>query len=396
MKSIFRISARFREVGMYKVREAGSKSAEKTFRGANMKRKTIIVLLIAVIAAVSMGVYSFSALFPSKTQEEIQTVKVTRRDLGATVQATGIVKAVVGAEVKVGSRVPGKVVELPVNVGQKVSRGQIIAKLEQEDLEAKVRLREALLAEAEAELERLRKDLDRDIGLAEKNSISVQQFDKTTAEHNIAKARTARAKAELEIAKTELSYATLTAPIDGTVASVNTMQGETVTTGLNAPTFMKIIDLSRLEVWAYVDENDIGNVKVGQEAVFTVASFPGVEFNGKVTSIYPSAVIQDNVVYYITTVGVDNREEKLRPDMTADVGIHLDKRKGVLTVPNKALHREGGKRFAYRYDGTKTEKRYVKTGRKSSSYTEILEGLKENDAVILGEVPAELGNQGGG
>ena len=95
-----------------------------------------------------------------------------------------------------------------------------------------------------------------------------------------------------------------------------------------------------------MDENDIGNVRVGQEAIFTVASYPGVEFKGKVTSIYPSATIQDNVVYYITTVSVDNRDEKLRPDMTADVSVYLDKRKGVLTVPNKALHRGGGKRFA--------------------------------------------------
>ena len=361
-----------------------------------MKRKTIVVLFIASISVVSMGLYSYSALFPTKADKELRTARVTRRDLGATVQATGIVKAMVGAEVKVGSRVPGKVVELPVNVGQKVSRGQIIAKLEQEDLKAKVRLREALLAEAEAEMDRLRKDLDRDTSLAEKNSISTQRFDKTTAEYNVAKARVEKAKAELAITKTELSYATLTAPIDGTVASVNTMQGETVTTGLNAPTFMKIIDLSRLEVWAYVDENDIGSVRTGQEAVFTVASYPGTEFNGKITSIYPSATIQDNVVYYITTVSVDNRNERLRPDMTADVRIYLDQRKGVLTVPNKALHRQGGKKFAYCLDRAKPEKRYVKTGWKNSSYTEILQGLKERESVILGEVPDEMVSQGGG
>jgi len=361
-----------------------------------MKRKTIIVLFIALVAVVSMGLYSYSALFPAKTHEEFRTARVKRRDLGATVQATGTVKAVVGAEVKVGSRVPGKVVELPVNVGQKVSKGQIIARLEQEDLKAKVRLQDAVLAEAEAERERLRRDLDRDRQLAEKDTISAQRFDTTTAQYQVAKARVEKAKAELAIAKTQLSYATLTAPIDGTVASVNTIQGETVTTGLNAPTFMKIIDLSRLEVWAYVDENDIGNVRTGQEAVFTVASYPGAEFKGKVTSIYPSATIQDNVVYYITTVGVDNRDEKLRPDMTADVLIYLDKRKGVLTVPNRALHREGGKRFVYCLDGAAPQKRHVKTGWKSSSYTEILEGLTERDSVLIGEVPEEIASQGGG
>lgn len=361
-----------------------------------MKRKTTIVLFIALVAVVSMGLYSYSALFPAETNEEFRTTKVKRRDLGATVQATGIVKAVVGAEVKVGSRVPGKVVELPVIVGQKVSRGQVIARLEQEDLKAKVRLQEAVLAEAEAEAERLRKDLDRDSQLAEKHTISAQRFDKATAQYQIAKARVEKAKAELAIAKTQLSYATLTGPIEGTVASVNTIQGETVTTGLNAPTFMKIIDLSRLEVWAYVDENDIGNIRTGQEAVFTVASYPGAEFKGKVTSIYPSATIQDNVVYYITTVSVDNRDEKLRPDMTADVLIYLDKRKGVLTVPNRALHREGGKKFVFRVHGVVPEKRPVKTGWKSSSYTEILEGLTERDSVVIGEAPERFVTQGGG
>ena len=361
-----------------------------------MQRNNIIGLFVVLVALASVGLYSYSALFPAKTPEELRTARVTRRDLGATVQATGIVKAVVGAEVKVGSRVPGKVLELPVTVGQKVSKGHVIARLEQEDLKAKVRLQEAVLAEAEAERERLRKDLDRDSHLAEKNTISAQRFDTTTAQYQVAKARVEKAKAELTIAETQLSYATLTAPINGTVASVNTMQGETVTTGLNAPTFMKIIDLSRLEVWAYVDENDIGNVRTGQEAVFTVASYPGEEFNGKITSIYPSATIQDNVVYYITTVSVDNRDEQLRPDMTADVLIYLDKRKGVLTVPNKALHRKGGKRYVYCLDGDAPQKRHVKTGWKSVSYTEILEGLTEKDLVLIGEVPEEIASHGGG
>jgi macrolide-specific efflux system membrane fusion protein len=173
------------------------------------------------------------------------------------------------------------------------------------------------------------------------------------------------------------------------VASVNTIQGETVTAGLNAPTFMKIIDLSRLEVWAYVDENDIGNVRVGQKATFTVASYAETGFKGEVTSIYPSAIIQDNVVYYITTVSVDNKDEKLRPDMTANLLIFLDKRKGVLTVPNKTLRREGGKKFAYCLVNGIPEKRYVRTGWKNPSYTEILEGLTERDSVVMGAISKE-------
>jgi multidrug efflux pump subunit AcrA (membrane-fusion protein) len=171
------------------------------------------------------------------------------------------------------------------------------------------------------------------------------------------------------------------------VASVNTIQGETVTTGLNAPTFIRIIDLDRLEVLAYVDENDIGKVRVDQEAVFTVAAHPATEFKGKVTSIYPSATIQDNVVYYITSISVDNREGKLMPDMTANVLIFLDQRRGVLTVPNKAVQREGQRKFVLVLDKGAPDRRYVDVGWKDQSYTEILDGLREGDLVIVGDLP---------
>ncbi len=352
-----------------------------------MKRKITIIVTISAVILVLLGIYFWTGLFGVKTRQEIPSSRVTKRDLGATVQATGIVKALVGAEVKVGARTPGKVIDLPINVGDKVDEGQVIAKMEQQDLMAKVKLQDAILAEAKAEARRLEKDFERDQDLQKTKSISDQKFDLTESLLAMAKARIGKAEADLDYATTQLSYATITAPIKGTVASVNTIQGETVTTGLNAPTFIKIIDLDRLEVQAYVDENDIGKVRVGQESIFTVAAYPGLEFKGEVTSIYPSATIQDNVVYYITTVSVDNREGKLRPDMTANVLIFLDQRKGVLTVPNKAIQREGARKFVLAMEGKSTEKRYVTTGWKDSSYTEILDGLREGDLVVVGELP---------
>lgn len=319
-----------------------------------------------------------------KAPDSYKTAKVLKRDLGATVQATGTVKAMVGAEVKVGARTPGKVIDLPIMVGDRVDEGQVLAKIEQDDLTAKVRLQEAILEEARAEKARLAKDFERDTQLSQTNSIPVQKFDQTEALLAIARARVLKAQAELEVVKTQLSYATIIAPIKGTVAAVNTIQGETVATGLNAPTFVKIIDLDRLEVLAYVDENDIGRVRVGQDAIFTVSAHPATEFKGKVTAIYPSGTIQDNVVYYITSVSVDNREGKLMPDMTANVLIFLDQRKGVLTVPNKALQREGNRKFVMALNKDVPEKRYVEIGWKDQAHTEILEGLREGDLVILG------------
>lgn len=347
-----------------------------------MKRKAFITVI--VVCVVACGVILALVMRSSReSKEELRISKVVKRDLGAMVQATGVIKPLVGAEVKVGARLPGKVVELPIKVGDKVEEGDVIARIEQDDLKAKVSLQDAILEEAKAEEMRIARDFERDKQLEGTQSISSQKYDLTLALFAIAKARVKKAQAELDFAGAQLSYAVITAPIKGVVASVNTIQGETVTTGLNAPTFIRIIDLDRLEALAYVDENDIGKVRVGQEAIFTVAAHPSVEFKGVVTSIYPSATIQDNVVYYITSVSVDNREGKLRPDMTTNVLIFMDKRKGVLAVPNKAIQREGARKFVYVVEKGVAEKAYVVTGWKDSVYTEILEGLREGLQVAL-------------
>jgi RND family efflux transporter MFP subunit len=228
------------------------------------KRKFIAIILFSSAAIVSAGVYLLNGSLSKKRGEEYKTAKVLKRDLGATVQATGIVKPMIGSEVKVGCRLPGKVVELPINVGDKVSQGQVIARLEQDDLRAKVQLQEAILDEAKVELERLEKDYQRDKQLQETKSIAEQRYDQTYSLKEMAKARVKKTSADLDMARTQLSYANISAPIKGTVAEVATIQGETVTTGLNAPTFIRIIDLERLEVRAYVDENDIGApLKIG-------------------------------------------------------------------------------------------------------------------------------------
>ncbi|MBP1775028.1 MAG: macA, partial [candidate division NC10 bacterium] len=238
---------------------------------------------------------------------------VTRRDLSATVTATGTVKAMVGAEVKVGSRIPGRVDQLAVQVGDRVKAGQAIARLEQDDLRAAVEKARADLAAAEAKLATVRNgartqelqtaeaalrqaeanqlltkaNLDRYRQLYQDGGVALQQVDTAARDYDVAVAqvRSAReqlslirekytledgqyaeaqvqqARAALRIAEANLGYATITAPMGGVVASVSTQQGETVTSGsaaAQAPTFVTIIDLTRLQVDAYVDETDIG------------------------------------------------------------------------------------------------------------------------------------------
>jgi HlyD family secretion protein len=140
-----------------------------------------------------------------------------------------------------------------------------------------------------------------------------------------------------------------------------------------------------------VDEVDIGKVRPGQEALFTVDAFPGQEFEGEVTAIYPKAVIQDNVVYYDVVVDVRTAYDGLlRPDMTASVIILRESRRGVLAVPEQAIKREQGKPVVYLI-ADRVEARPVKLGWKDGSWVEILSGVEEGQTVLL-EAPRENQN----
>jgi macrolide-specific efflux system membrane fusion protein len=362
------------------------------------------------------------------------TAKVIRRDFSSTVLATGAVKPQIGAEVKVGARISGKVARLFANIGDRVRQGQVIAELEKADLEATVRHREAELNLAKAKLSAIenlgpreiqkaeagvaqweatlaldKKELARQEELVESEVASLQARDLAKEKFLVSEAQLVSARKTLDLVKTQfteslrqartdiegaeaalanarvqLSYATLTAPIGGVVGSVSTQEGETVAAGLNAPTFVTIIDLDRLQVDAFVDEVDIGKVQVGQKAVFTVDTFPAREFEGEVVAIYPKAVIQENVVNYDVVVGVTSAyHDLLRPEMTASVTILLEGRRGVLAVPTQAVKRERGKNIVYLAGTAQPKPQEVKIGWKDNQWVEIVSGLEEGQTVML-------------
>jgi macrolide-specific efflux system membrane fusion protein len=348
------------------------------------KRKISIAAASAIMVIAVAALVVHTRAGNDKSETTVTTAVVEKRDMGSLVQATGIIKPKVGAEVKVGARITGKVEHLYANIGDRVKKGQILVRLEQDDLKARADQAEAGYLEAAAAFDKAKLDLERDKPLAKEGYISQQNIDVLQNVHDMAKARVMKAKADQDYAKAQLSYATITAPINGTIASVTTQQGETVAAGLNSPTFITIIDLNKLEVNAYVDETDVGKIDVGQEALFTVDTFADRDFKGRVTAIYPRAVLQENVVNYITLISIENSEGKLKPDMTANVTIALKKKKGVLAVPGAAIVREGGKKYAMLQarDG-KTSRREVRTGWKEGPYLEITSGLKEGDVVII-------------
>jgi multidrug efflux pump subunit AcrA (membrane-fusion protein) len=159
-----------------------------------------------------------------------------------------------------------------------------------------------------------------------------------------------------------------------------------------APTFVTLIDPARLEVWVYVDETDIGRVRIGQKAQFTVDTYGDHAFDGRVTAVYPKAEIRDNVVNYISVLTfAAPRDRVLRPEMTTTVRIALDLRKGVLALPIRAVRWEGGRAFVLSpgAGATGPQRRWVSAGRRDDSYVEIIEGLGEGDAVLVGDVNTE-------
>jgi multidrug resistance efflux pump len=381
---------------------------------------------------------------PEQPRKGPATTKVLLQSVVHTILATGKVMPQVGAEVNVGSRVSGRLDKLYVNVGDAVVKEQIIAEIEKEDLEAtkaekeaevaliEARLRtlkregpqeiaqkEAELAERKAKLKFARRKLGRDDQLLDKALISNEEWEESSSDFKVAQAQHEAARRGLQLANTrideglkqldaellrvraslknalvKLSYAQIRAPLSGVVGSVSTHEGETVAAGLSAPTFVTIVDLTRLQLDAYVDEVDIGRIKVGQKGFFSVDAFPGKEFQGRVTAIYPQAVIQNDVVTYDCIISIDTPYAGLlRPKMTATVTIIVENKENVLVLPVGTVKRRAGKDVVWRRRGDRIEEVSVTTGWQDDTRVEILSGLSQGE-VILTSPPKDFKGAG--
>jgi macrolide-specific efflux system membrane fusion protein len=355
------------------------------------------------------------------------------RTFKATIAALGAVKPQIGAEVKVGSRISGRVWRLRSNIGDPVERGEIIAELETAELDALIAQRRAELklaearlaafdtltpeetARADAEVRRFEaeakltaEELERQRALLERRLVPQATADVARDRHQAAQAQlesarrtlqlvragnteqrkqagadVERAQAALESALVDRSFTMLRSPIRGVIASVATQEGETVAAGLNAPTFVTVIDLERLQLNAYVDEVDIGRIAQGQAVVFTVDAFPARDFTGRVSAIYPTATIQDNVVKYVVAVDIDRGDGALlRPEMTASVRIQLEERV-VLALPARALRREAGRNVVTVLVDGQTEPRDIRVGWRDGAWVEVVDGLTAGDRVLV-------------
>ena len=350
-----------------------------------------------VFGGVAIGVVVIAAMLPRMTAKQpeddfqhLEVARVVRRDLASVVKATGVVKPMVGAEVRVGSSVSGVVARLFVRIGDRVQKGQLLAELDSRELVARRDSAEAALQLSQANWRYALADLRRKRDLSSAQVIAPSELDLAQQAHSVAEQQCKQAQANLADANTQLGYARIFAPIAGIVESVSTQEGETVAASFAAPTFVTLLDLSRLEVWAYVDETDIGRIRAGQAARFTVDTYGDQEFEGRVVAVHPQAEIRDNVVDYVTVVKFEQpRDRVLRPEMTTTVRIALEQHSNVLALPIRAVRRDGGGQFVVTRKGNAIERRRVVTGMRDESYWEILDGLNEGDAVLVGETKKE-------
>jgi HlyD family secretion protein/macrolide-specific efflux system membrane fusion protein len=358
--------------------------------------------------------------------------KIIRNDVSQKVLATGTVSLKTGAEVKIGARISGQLDNLMVKIGDIVKAGDTIAIIEHEDLLARVAQFAADLKEEEVRLAKIKQEgpleinrlkaaleernvqiflaekmLSRNQSLKNKGIVSEATVDQTDEHLMVLNAQIKLAKEEIKLAKArsqndillqevkvekalanireekiQLSYATITAPIDGVVAFVSTQEGETVVASMSAPTFVTLIDLKKLEVTAYVDETDIGKIKEKQKANFTVDAFPKNIFDAAIREIRPKAVIKDNVVNYEVMLDISKKNiALLRPEMTANITVTTGTHNNVLVIPRGAVKRSGKKSFAVIKEGANVSEKVIELGWRDGDMQEVTSGLSEEDEV---------------
>jgi macrolide-specific efflux system membrane fusion protein len=313
--------------------------------------------------------------------QNLRTVRATRERMFESVVATGTVKPKVGAEVKVGSQLSGVVVKLNVNVGDRVSKGDLLALLDGAALRARADTLRAELNAAIAE----EKYAESELRKRERLVDTIPAIDLESSRRNLAVrvANIEQARSRLADAEIQLGYIEIRAPISGVIGSVSTYRGETVAASFQSPTFATIIDLDRLEVQAYVDETDIGRVHVGQRVQFEVDAFRGRPLEGVVRAIHPKAVLVNNVVNYVVIIDItDSQGLAIRPEMTARISLVLQEKTDVIGLPRSAVLTEGDRHFVFAQTTAGLRKKPVKTGMFTTGRIEIVEGLRESEAVL--------------
>ena len=298
-----------------------------------MKKRVLIIGIVVAVAALA-GAFLFTRR--GSTEPKFRKGKLDKGDVVATVTATGTLSAV--TTVKVGSQVSGIIAKLYVDFNSTVKKGQLLVELDPTPFLVTVDQRRADLDKTKVELRNSELSLTRAKSLAKQQLLSQSELDAAQTNHDAAAAAVAQSEASLKQALTNLSYTKIASPIDGVVVDRQYDVGQTVAASFQAPTLFTIAqDLTKMQVLTNIDEADVGRVRVGQEASFSVDAFPDQPFKGAVSQIRLSPQTVQNVVTYPVVLDVANPDLKLKPGMTANVQLPVDVRKDALRVANSAL-----------------------------------------------------------
>lgn len=362
-----------------------------------MKKLRISKIWIAVVVIVIVAVATW-AMSGSKKEENInfKEEKVALKTLQNSVTATGTIEAV--TSVTVGTQVSGIVNKLYVDYNSQVKKGQVIAELDKTNLLSELNTAKANLASAQSSLNYQAANMERYKTLYKKGLVSADEYENALLTYRQAKEQVASSKESVQRAQTNLGYATITSPIDGTVISKSVEEGQTVAASFNTPELFTIAkDLTNMQVVANVDEADIGNVKEGDRVTFTVDAYPDDTFEGTVKQVRLEATTTNNVVTYEVVISAPNDDLKLKPGLTANVTIYTQERSGVLAVANKALRftptKETvgkdkkivdckGKNKVWTLNGNTLTAHPVTIGQSDGINTEITKGLKQGDKIV--------------
>lgn len=367
-----------------------------------MKKSSKIIWII-IGAVICAGLLWLAIRPTSKETVSLETSKPERIDISSSVTATGTVEPV--TEVEVGTQVSGIIDKLYADYNDVVKAGQVIAEMDKVNLEAELKSSQAQLASAKTEYEYRQKEYNRIKTLHDKELVSDSDYDSALYQYESAKNTYSQAQASIVKVQRNLSYATITSPIDGVVISRSVEEGQTVAAGFSTPTLFTIAkNLTEMQVVADVDEADIGQVLEGQRVTFTVDTYPDDFFNGEVKQVRLEATTTSNVVTYEVVIDAPNPDKKLKPGLTANVTIYTVEEDNMLAVPTKALRfnpdagildglgikingeavATDSTRTLWVKNGNEISPKTVITGSTSGDKTAITSGIAEDDEVVDG------------
>lgn len=362
-----------------------------------MKKKIFSKVWIAMILVVVIAVAAW-LLSGGKKEEQInfKQEKVATHTLQNSITATGTIEAV--TSVTVGTQVSGIVNKLYVDYNSVVKKGQVIAELDKTNLISELNTAKANLASTESNLSYQSANMKRYQTLYKKGLVSADEYENALLAYRQAKEQVATSRENVQKAQTNLGYATITSPIDGTVISKSVEEGQTVAASFNTPELFTIAkDLKNMQVIANVDEADIGGVAVGNRVNFTVDAYPDDTFQGVVKQVRLEATTTNNVVTYEVVISAPNADLKLKPGLTANVTIFTKEQANILSVANKALRftptKETvgknmkivdckGKNKVWTLNGNTLTAHSVNIGQSDAMHTQIISGIKAGQSVV--------------